>query len=145
MQEERATISAILANIEHLSGAMADNSGKLSNIISNFEQISDSLAKVDLAKTITRADAVLQEVEEITEKIKSGEGTLGMLINDKDLYNRLEDASKNLDMLMEDIRVNPNRYIHFSVFGRKDNNRKLSRSEMEELRKYIESESNGNE
>lgn len=144
VQEERATISAILGNIEHLSGTLSANSNKLSSIIANFESISDEMAKADLAKTITQANAALAEVEEITRKINSGEGSLGLLINDPALYKRLEDAGKNLDLLMEDIRVNPERYIHFSVFGSKNKSRKLSRSEMEELKKYIESESNGN-
>ena len=142
VQEERVTISKILGNIEHLSQTLSDNSGELSNIISNFSQISDTLAKADLAQTITRANSALAEVENITRKINSGEGSLGLLVNDPDLYNRLEAASNNLDLLMEDIRVNPNRYIHFSVFGRKDKSNQLSRSELEELKKYVESESN---
>lgn len=144
VQEERQTISAILANIENLSQTLSANSDQLSNIISNFSQISDTLAKADLAQTIVNANAALADVEKITEKINSGEGSLGMLINDPELYDRLKSASDNLDMLMEDIRVNPNRYIHFSVFGRKNKSRDLSRSELEELKKYVESESNDN-
>lgn len=142
VQEERETISNILANIDNLSQTLSENSGELSNIISNFSQISDTLAKADVAQTITRTNSVLAEVEAITRKINSGEGSIGMLLHDPDLYKRLEAAGNNLDLLMEDIRVNPNRYLHLSVFGRKDKNIQLSRSELEELKKYIESESN---
>ena len=131
--EERRKISAIFSNIENLSAA-------LGNIIDNFSQISDSLAQADIATTVVKTNAALEDVRKIMAKIESGEGSLGLLINNPDLYMRLESASNNLDLLMEDIRVNPNRYTHFSVFGRKNKNIELSRSELEQLKEYVNSE-----
>lgn len=142
VREERKTIGNILANIEHLTNTLSENDEEFNRIIKNFAQISDTLAKVEFAQTVMRANEALSEVEAITTKINNGEGSLGMLINNPDLYKKLESASDNLDMLIEDIRLNPNRYIQFSVFGNKDKKVELSRSEMEELKKYIESESN---
>lgn len=138
--EERNKISSIFTNIDNLSAALSRNSENLENIISNFSQISDTLAKADIATTVVNANAALADVQKVMDKINRGEGSLGMLINNPDLYKRLESASNNLDLLVEDIRVNPNRYIHFSVFGRKNKNIELSRSELEELKEYVNSE-----
>jgi phospholipid/cholesterol/gamma-HCH transport system substrate-binding protein len=139
--EQRYRISSIFENIDNLTATLSENSTELDNIIKNFSQISDTLAKADIATTVLRANAALAEVQKITEKINSGEGSLGMLINNPDLYNKLESASTNLDLLVEDLRVNPNRYVQFSVFGRKNTkNIELSRSELEELKEYVNSE-----
>lgn len=138
--EERNKISSIFSNIDNLSATLSENSEELDNIIKNFSQISDTLAQADVAGTVVKANAALADVQQIMEKIERGEGSLGMLINNPDLYKRLENASNNLDLLVEDIRVNPNRYIHFSVFGRKNKNIELSRSELEELKEYVNSE-----
>jgi phospholipid/cholesterol/gamma-HCH transport system substrate-binding protein len=139
VQEERDRISAIFKNVQKLSSTMSDNSEELENIIKNFSAISDTLAKADLANTLLNANTAIMEVQEVVHKINSGEGSLGLLLNDKELYDRLESAAANMDLLMEDLRVNPNRYMHFSVFGRKNKNVELSRKELEELREYVNS------
>jgi len=140
--EQRERISSIFRNIDNLSGTLSENSEELDRIIKNFSQISDTLAQADIATTVVNANAALAEIQKITQKIEQGEGSLGMLINNPDLYKKLESASNNLDLLVEDIRVNPNRYVQFSVFGRKDRNIELSRSELEELKEYVNSEDN---
>lgn len=139
VQEEKDRISAIFENVQNLSRVMSDNSAELEHIIKNFSAISDTLAKTDVAQTIRNANKALTEVETIVKKINNGEGTLGMLINDEELYTKIEAATENMDLLIEDIRVNPNRYLHFSVFGRKNRNIELTRKELEELREYINS------
>jgi len=139
--EQRYRIGSIFANIDDITTTLNENSAELDNIIKNFSQISDTLAKADIATTVVNANAALAEVQEITAKINRGEGSLGMLINNPDLYNKLESASNNLDLLVEDLRVNPNRYVQFSVFGRKNTKSvELSRSELEELKEYVNSE-----
>jgi len=139
--EQRVKINSIFSNIDNLSTTLSQNSEELDNIIKNFSQISDTLAKADIATTVVNANAALAEVQQITEKINKGEGSLGMLINNPDLYKKLESASNNLDLLVEDLRVNPNRYVQFSVFGRKNTKSvELSRAELEELKEYVNSE-----
>ena len=83
----------------------------------NFSQISDSLAKSNLASTINNADKTLRETALIMEKINKGEGTMGMLINNDSLYNSLERSAADLDKLLIDLKQNPKRYVHFSMFG----------------------------
>jgi phospholipid/cholesterol/gamma-HCH transport system substrate-binding protein len=139
VQEEQQKISAIFTNVQRLSEVLSANGTELDNIIKNFSQISDTLAQADIAQTIVTANAALNDVQKVIEKINSGEGSLGMLINNPDLYNKLEAAADNLDLLTEDLRVNPNRYVHFSVFGRKNKNVELSKAELEELKNYVNS------
>lgn len=143
--EQRIRINSIMGNIDNLSSTLSDNSEELENIITNFSQISDTLAQADIAGVVLNASAALAEVQAITEKINNGEGSLGMLINNPDLYTKLESASTNLDLLVEDLRINPNRYVQFSVFGRKNKTVELSRSELEELKEYVNSEDDGSE
>lgn len=137
VREEKIRIGHILDNINNLSSILSKNGGDMANIIKNFSQISDTLAKANISETILKTNAALTDFENIMTKINNGEGSLGMLINNPELYNNLESATKNMDALMEDIRVNPNRYVQFSVFGRKNKSVELTKKELEELQKYV--------
>ncbi len=116
MQNEKGKLSRIFSNIEAISMNLRNNNEQITNVINNFSAISDTLAKSDLKNTIFEANKALVDANFILEKIKKGEGSLGMLLNNDSLYNNLERASLNLDKLMRDIRENPKRYLHFSIF-----------------------------
>ncbi len=139
VREERQRIKAIFMNVESVTSTLAENGDELDRIINNFADISDTLAQANIAETVVKANAALEDVESVMTKINNGEGSLGMLINNPDLYNNLESASNNLDLLVEDIRINPNRYVQVSVFGRKNKNIQLSKAELEQLKEYINS------
>lgn len=117
---QRYRLSAILANVESISTNIKNNNQKITNVINNFSDLSDSLAKSKIATTISNANKAIKDFSEITEKINKGEGSMGMLINNDTLYKNLEHSSKQLDLLMEDMRLHPKRYVHFSVFGKSD-------------------------
>lgn len=116
MQNEKSKLSRIFSNIESISANLRNNNDQLSKAISNFADISDSLAQSDLKNTIYNANKALTDANVILDKIKRGEGTMGMLLNNDSLYNNLERASLNLDKLLQDMRENPKRYLHFSIF-----------------------------
>lgn len=120
---EKAKISNILTKVNVLATTLANNSDKLGNVISNFSNISDSLAKSNLTSAINNADAALSQASQIMTKINTGQGTMGMLINNDSLYRKLDKSSEDLDRLLKDLRINPERYVHISVFGRKDRNK----------------------
>jgi phospholipid/cholesterol/gamma-HCH transport system substrate-binding protein len=120
---EKAKISSILTKVNVLAKTLADNSDKLGNVINNFSNISDSLAKSNIMSTINNADIALSQASSILTKIDKGEGTMGMLINNDSLYRKLDKSSEDLDKLLKDLRINPERYVHISVFGRKDRNK----------------------
>jgi len=120
MASEKAKISAILSKVNNLAGMLEKNTGKIDNIIGNLSNVSDSLAKSDLKKAISDADKTLAELNRLVTQINAGQGSLGKLAKNDSLYNNLNKSSEDLDKLLKDLRLNPERYIHFSVFGRKD-------------------------
>ena len=127
-----------LSNMAILTEALVNSNEKLANILNNVGTLSNDLAKVSLSetvgksnKTIDQATSSLQSVEKTMEqatktmtelnqvmtKLSSDEGSLGLLMNDKALYNNLSTSTKNMNLLLQDIRLNPKRY--FKVFGKK--------------------------
>lgn len=117
--DERENIHMIMENVESITGNFAQNNEQLTKVIGNFEQITDSLAKADLKKVVENTNKAMTDLAEITNKINRGEGSLGMLMNNDTLHNNLEMAASDLSKLLIDMRLNPERYVHFSVFGRK--------------------------
>lgn len=118
IDRESTRISNILSNAESISENLKNNNETLSNIITNFSSISDSLAAANLTQTMLQAEQSVTNLNHVLEKIENGEGTMGMLVNDDQLYNNLEASSQQLELLLEDIRKNPGSYIRISVFGR---------------------------
>lgn len=118
--EQRVRLDKITANVESISKNLRDNNENLTAVIANFKNISDSLAKADLTQTLNNANLAVKQTAEIMEKINSGKGSLGMLVNNDSLYKHLDMASRDLDRLLVDLKENPRRYVHLSVFGKSD-------------------------
>jgi phospholipid/cholesterol/gamma-HCH transport system substrate-binding protein len=119
VEQEREHIAAIFQNVESITKNLARNNERLTQSLENIEAISDSLAGANLKQTVNNASFAMEEVAEVMEKINQGQGSLGQLINNDTLYTNLEAAAKDLDQLLLDMRLNPERYVHFSIFGRK--------------------------
>ena len=117
---EQAKISSILTNVNSIAANFEDNNQELTRVINNFSEISDSIAAANLVETINNASMAMDQVASVMNKIDNGEGTVGQLVNNDTLYYNLEAATLELDKLIEDMRVNPKRYVHFSVFGRRE-------------------------
>ena len=120
------TIIDIRKTIESVNSMVADNQENLKitientkNITANFSKVSDNINAVDFKGIIDKADEAVGNFNEMSKKINAGEGTLGQLLNDKRMYDNLEAATKELEQLLRDIKLNPKRYIHFSVFGKR--------------------------
>lgn len=118
---QKQRIGDILGKIDELSTALAKNSKQLGNAINNISTITDSLAKANLKGAIDNADSTLYYTAQVFEKINKGKGSLGMLANDTALYVKLTGATNQLGALLQDMRLHPGRYVHFSLFGKKDN------------------------
>lgn len=112
-------LNRTISNTEAITGTLKDNQKKIGEIISQTEQLTDSLANANVASSINNLNATLAELNAILKKINQGEGSAGMLVNDKELYQKLTSASDNLDKLLADLKANPKRYVHFSLFGKK--------------------------
>ncbi len=87
---------------------------------SDLASLSNDLKKAEISKTINDLDETLLSVKALMTDLENGEGTLGMLLKDDKLYNNLEDASFQLNELLQDFKLNPSRYVKVSVFGRKN-------------------------
>jgi phospholipid/cholesterol/gamma-HCH transport system substrate-binding protein len=116
----------IFANIESITHNINKNKEQITAILTNLNSISDSIRRANIAQTIVQARNALEEVNEVMQKINEGKGTMGLLVNDQRLYNNLDSASVSLDALLKDFKSNPNHYVQFSVFGKKDKTQKSS-------------------
>ncbi|RZJ34281.1 MAG: MCE family protein [Flavobacterium sp.] len=131
-------LKSAIANLNQTMAGFRDASGSLSEILnnnkskldrtftnldkvsSNFSKVSDTLANAEIGKTLKTLETALGKVDQIMTQIQSGKGTLGKLINDEQLYRNLDHTSKELELLLQDIRLNPTRYVNISVFGKKN-------------------------
>jgi len=91
----------------------------VNTVTSDFKQITGNLKKIDYAATFASIDHTIANLNLITDKINSSEGTIGLLLNNKDLYINLTNTAANSDKLLIDLKANPKRYVHFSLFGDK--------------------------
>lgn len=109
-----------------LNNILANNEQKLDSSLTNFEtltnnfaQLSDTLNNAGLGRTLASLETTVANLDKVLSKVEQGEGTLGKLMNDKELYSNLTNASRELDLLLQDFRLNPKRYVNVSVFGKK--------------------------
>ncbi|MEG1498544.1 MAG: MlaD family protein [Bacteroidales bacterium] len=124
LRGQKHNIGDFIRNVDDISANLKSNNKQISNVIQNFSDISDTLAQANLAGTILNLNTTLFQAKQIVEKINKGEGTAGKLIYNDSLYNNIKNASQQLNFLLEDLRLNPGRYIHISVFGKKEKNKK---------------------
>ncbi len=124
--ELNGTLKAYKGLSYNIEGVIKKNDDNISTILDNFKQTSQNLAtlstqleKVNLTETITKLDDVLSNVNQIMDGIEKGDGSIGKLLKDDKLYNNIEGASKQMEELLEDMKLNPKRYVHFSLFGKK--------------------------
>jgi len=103
-----------------LNRQMPSMLGKVDGVLTNTNTLTKKLSDVDVAMTMEKVNATLHNVEQMTAKLNSTEGTLGLLMRDPSLYRNLNATMMHADSLMIDLRQHPKRYVHFSVFGRKD-------------------------
>ena len=113
-------IGKLVTELEVFGKTLEEASPKLSNIVDNFDKIADSVAKADVARVIVNANETIENLNLLVEKINKGEGDIGQLVNNDSLYRNLEATTANLNNLILDLKNNPNRYVHFSLFGKKD-------------------------
>lgn len=131
VQREETKISQLTTNLNKITGNLAKNSENISEIMTNLNTISDSLAQSDLIGAINKAGQTMENVSSLMKKINNGEGTIGMLVNNDSLYLNLQAASSDLDKLLIDLKENPKRYVHFSIFGGSKKTKNKARTKKE--------------
>ena len=124
--ERSTTISSFKATSESLNGLVSDNKSSIGETILNFNKISQDLTSVskslsesDLDSIMLNLNSTLSSFDNLLATIENGEGSIGKLMKDDGAYNNLNAATKQLEQLLEDMKLNPKRYVHFSLFGKK--------------------------
>lgn len=128
IQKSLGNINRLTANLESASVSLNSMMKKdvpviLSNvntITTDFTKVSSNLSRVDFYSTMHKMDNTLSNLQLITEKVNSGQGTIGLLLNDKALYDNLTNTANSANSLLVDLKANPKRYVHFSLFGKSD-------------------------
>ena len=118
------TMASMEVTSRQLQGLMSKDipqfTQKLNTIGENFAVMSDNLKKIDYAASFARLDSTLNNVKMLTDQLGRKDNTIGLLLNDPSLYNNLSATSANAASLLEDLKAHPKRYVHFSLFGKKD-------------------------
>jgi len=118
--QSTGSLSESMDNLASFTGNLEKNNERISAILENFGAISDTLKQADLKALINNADVTFAKIAELFDQINKGKGTAGQLITNDSLYNNLNSALASLDSLLTDLREHPKRYVHLSVFGKKD-------------------------
>ena len=120
LTSQTGTIAKTLDNVSSFTGALKDNNEKLTQTMSNVQTATEKFAKLDVEKTLTALNGTITELKSIVGKVNSDKGSLGLLMNDTKLYNNLNATSNKINLLLDDVRLHPKRYVNISVFGKKD-------------------------
>jgi len=126
---EKGSLRTAIDNIGKFSTALGENSERFSSMIANLDRFSQQLTEADIDSLSLGLRTTLGELNRTVARINEGKGTVGRLMNDPRLYESLETASANLAALLEDLKAHPKRYVHFSLFGRKDKGEKVKTKE----------------
>lgn len=117
-------LNATSAELKSLSASLnrevPDMMNKANGVLDNTQQLTGNLAAIDVEGMAAKVNQTLANVEQMTQKLNSNEGTLGLLMRDATLYNNLSSTAASADSLLIDFKAHPKRYVHFSVFGKKD-------------------------
>jgi phospholipid/cholesterol/gamma-HCH transport system substrate-binding protein len=125
LNTQTGTLAKTLANVNSITGNLAANNEKINSVVTNLDKTTTKLSQLDLKKTLDTLDATINDLKLLTSKFNSKDGSLGLLLNDPSLYKNLASTGNKLNLLLDDIRVNPKRYVSISVFGKKQNNSPL--------------------
>lgn len=119
-------VKSFQGSANNLNALLADNKGELdtavqniANITSNFSKLSDSISQAGLVDTMKNLESTIASLDAMLAKIEQGNGTMGKLMTDDELYTNLSNSTRELDLLLQDFRLNPKRYVNVSVFGKK--------------------------
>lgn len=120
LDKESGSVSKTMDNLNSFTGNLAKNNDALTGTLQNLKKTTDQLADGDLGKTLHQLDSSTAALQGILTKLNGTSGSVGALLNDKTLYNRLNSTVRSINTLVDDLKVHPKRYVNISVFGKKD-------------------------
>ncbi|HSC55309.1 MAG TPA: MlaD family protein [Phnomibacter sp.] len=132
LDQQSGTIAKTAHNLEDLSTTLASNKDKITAIADNLNTTSKNFSQLDLQKTLDELHTTMQSLQTTLAKLNSTEGTAGAIINDKQLYNNMNSTINSLNLVLQDLRLHPKRYVNVSVFGKKDKSEPLMKPLIED-------------
>ena len=120
LNAQNGALAASLNNMSSFTGNLKKNNDSINRIIKNVDVMTQKFAALDLEQTMTKLQAVVDNLNQTLNKVNKSDGTLGLLMNDPKLYNNLNATTNSLNILLQDLRLHPKRYVNVSVFGKKD-------------------------
>ncbi len=126
LNDRTSSLAHSMSHLDSFTNNLASNNARITGTLDNLEKTTGKLANAKIDETLASAQAAMNSLKDAINKVNSTNGSLGLLLNDKKLYQNLENTSRSLNILMDDLRVHPKRYVSISVFGRKDKDKPLT-------------------
>lgn len=142
--DERVKISRIMSNVQSITENLESSNEKVKQILGNVEEVTNEMVTLDFKSVMEDAQKTLKSVNQVLDAATNGNGTLSKLVNDEALYNELVETNADLQNLLKDLQLHPERYIHFSVIGGKTKGANFTPEEEKELKKVVDERNNGN-
>jgi phospholipid/cholesterol/gamma-HCH transport system substrate-binding protein len=120
LNTQTGSLARSLKNIDTFTGSLRNDGNRISSTLDNLEKTTNKLSNAKIEEAVASIHSTMNELKEVIAKVNSSNGTLGLLVNDKKLYQNLESTTRSLNILLDDFRVHPKRYVNISVFGKKD-------------------------
>ncbi|OYZ03069.1 MAG: mammalian cell entry protein [Sphingobacteriia bacterium 28-36-52] len=120
LNQQTGVVAQSMNNVNKFTKNLSDNNDKISQTLTNVTKTSENFAKADLAGSVDQLKLAIGNLSKLVDKVNSSDGSLGKLINDQTLFNNLNNTIRSANILVDDLRVHPKRYVNISVFGKKD-------------------------
>lgn len=120
LNTQSGALAGTLNNLNSFTGNLDKNNGKITSLVDNLDKTATNLSQLDLQKTLTVLNTTIGDLKSTIGKLNNTSGTAGLLLNDTKLYNNLTATANKLNLLIDDLKTNPKRYINISVFGKKN-------------------------
>lgn len=125
LNAQSGALAKSLNNVESITRNFAGTNDKITNVVTNLDKTTTKLSQLELEQAVNTLNATLTDLKNMVAKMNSTDGSLGKLVNDPKLYNNLASTGNKLNLLLDDIRINPKRYVSISVFGKKQSSSAL--------------------
>jgi phospholipid/cholesterol/gamma-HCH transport system substrate-binding protein len=126
LNKETGSIASSMNNLDSFTKNLANNNNRITGILTNLDNTTANLSKTDINGAVDKLKNAVDSFNAVITKVNSDKGTLGALMNDKTLYNNLTNTVRSANILLDDLRTHPKRYVNISVFGKKDKSEPLS-------------------
>jgi phospholipid/cholesterol/gamma-HCH transport system substrate-binding protein len=126
MNDRTSSLSRTMVHLDSFTNNLVSNNQRITGTLDNLEKTTGKLANAHIDETLQSAQTAMNSLKDAINKINSRDGTMGLLLNDKKLYQNLENTTRSLNILLDDLRLHPKRYVSVSVFGKKDKSAPLT-------------------